>query len=190
MAFGFLSIIPVALTCGLICTLVAQFRKWRISTNPISIRIKHYENAIEAYSKTQEATENERLEAQRRNKLARFQAERARQAAEKAERRKRREHWETLRGIRFEQELATLYRHLGYQVQSTPKSGDQDIDLILTKDGKITIVQCKGQKDPANPAVVRELYGSFAAFQGAHYAILAATTVSPRESRVSLWANL
>ena len=66
-------------------------------------------------------------------------------------------------------------RSLGYQVQSTPKSGDQGIDLILTKDGKITIVQCKGQKGPASPAVVRELYGSFAAFTCAHHAILACT---------------
>ena len=58
-------------------------------------------------------------------------------------------------------------------MQSTPKSGDQGIDLILTKDGKTTIVQCKGKRGSSGPAVVRELYGSFAAYDGAHCAILA-----------------
>ncbi len=99
---------------------------------------------------------------------------RAKQAAERAERRKRREHWQSLRDIPFEQELATLYQNLGYQVQSTARSGDQGIDLILTKGSKSTIVQCKGQKNRATPAMVRELVGSRVDY-GADRAVLACT---------------
>ena len=145
----------------------AQRKELEVRRAAERARIKAVRERLEA----QRAAERSRWEEER----ARQEAERARQAAERAERRKRREHWESLRGIQFEQELAALYRHLGYQVQSTSKSGDQGIDLILTKDGKISIVQCKGQKRPASPAVVRELFGSFHAFEGASHAILACT---------------
>ena len=164
----------------------------RMAESPLDIRIKQYENAIAAYPKAVRAAERTRQEAVRRAETARqeavrevertrqeavrvrLEAERARKAAERAERRKLREHWESLRGVPFERELAALYRYFGYQVRSTPKSGDQGIDLILTKDGKTTIVQCKGQKGPASPAVVRELYGALVAFR-ADDAILACT---------------
>ena len=80
----------------------------------------------------------------------------------------------SLSGVDFERELGLLYRNLGYQVEFTSSSGDQGIDLILLKNGKKTIVQCKRYKDPAGPAVARELYGSLVA-SGADNAILACT---------------
>ena len=150
-----------------------RHQKSRILQSPLGVQIRQYEEAIAAYEDAVKEAERKRLEIQREAEYARQAAERARQAADRAERRKRIDHWQAVRGIQFERELAALYRHLGYDVQSTPKSGDQGIDLILRKGGSTTIVQCKGQKGPASPAVVRELYGSFAAFQGAQHAILA-----------------
>ena len=150
-----------------------RHQKSRILQSPLGVQIRQYEEAIAAYEDAVKEAERKRLEIQREAEYARQAAERARQAADRAERKKRIDHWQAVRGIQFERELAALYRHLGYDVQSTPKSGDQGIDLILRKGGSTTIVQCKGQKGPASPAVVRELYGSFAAFQGAQHAILA-----------------
>ena len=80
----------------------------------------------------------------------------------------------SLGGREFEWELATLYRYLGYDVEATPTTGDQGIDLVLRKDGKTTVVQCKSHKSPVGPAVARELLGSMVAF-GADDAILACT---------------
>ena len=51
------------------------------------------------------------------------------------------EHWMSLSGLQFERELAALYLKLGYDVQLTPTSGDEGIDLFLKKDNKTTIVQ-------------------------------------------------
>ena len=190
--------------CRMIYRFVKRFLGSIESPNPIVIKIEQYEEAMAVYSEVQLAAERRRLEAQQgaerkelqarrtverarieaeRERLEahraaerkRLEAERARQATLRAEQRKHIDYWMSLRGIQFEQELAALYRHLGYEVRSTPKSGDQGIDLILTKGGKTTIVQCKGQKGPATPAVVRELYGSFYAFEGASNAILACT---------------
>ena len=145
-------------------------QKTHMAESSLGIQIEQYEEALMTYAEAVREAEKAHQETER----ARLEAERARKAAERTKRRKTREHWETLRGIRFEQELAALYRHMGYQVQSTPKSGDQGIDLILTKGSKSTIVQCKGQKNRATPAMVRELVGSRVDYD-ADRAVLACT---------------
>lgn len=82
------------------------------------------------------------------------------------------EFWKSLSGKRFEQELANLYSRLGYIVSLTPTTGDKGIDLILQKNEKEIIVQCKAHKKPVGPNVARELYGTLMAYK-AHQAILA-----------------
>ena len=99
---------------------------------------------------------------------------RAHQSAERVQQRKLNDFWISLSGTRFEQELGNLYSQLGYEVESTPTSGDEGVDIILRKDGKKTVVQCKAHKTPVGPAIVRELYGSMVAY-GAENSILACT---------------
>ena len=143
----------------------------------IPSRIKLYEEAVERYRMIKEDAEKARQEADRvrlKNERILAEAERARQEAEQARRRTLKEFWMSLGGPEFEQELGTFFRHLGYQVQSTPTSGDEGIDLIIRKDGEKTVVQCKSHKAPVGPAIVRELYGSMVA-SGAKNAILACT---------------
>ncbi len=152
------------------CSVIARFKISRMMKGPFAPRVKEYEEAEAAYRNAQWEAGKERREAER----ARRQAERAWQAAERVRLRKLSEHWMSLSGIQFERELGTLYRNLGYRVQSTPTSGDQGIDLILRKGGKTTVVQCKSHKQPVGPAVARELYGALVA-SGANDAILAST---------------
>ena len=126
--------------------------------------------------------ERQRLEAQRAKQAAaqreaerqRLEEERAKQVAMMVQQQKREEYWESLGGIEFEQELGKLFKARGYWVEYTPVSGDQGIDLILRKNDKTTVVQCKAQQRPATPRVVRELYGSMVAYR-ADNAILACT---------------
>lgn len=82
--------------------------------------------------------------------------------------------WKTLSGRDFEIEIANLFRTHEYTVNITGGSGDGGVDLTISKGGKYTIVQCKRWKNPATPAVVRELYGALTA-SGAHDAILVCT---------------
>ena len=182
MPIFFIGWLPVAFMAMLMYSLVNKIsevserrQKSRILQSPLGIRIRQYEEVISAYSAALEEAKRAGFEAQRVVERKRLEAERPKKVAERAERRKRLDHWASLRGIRFERALAALFRNLGYQVRFTPVSGYQGIDLILTKDGKTTIVQCKGQKGPASPAVVRELFGSLHAFEGANHAILACT---------------
>ena len=143
--------------------LIVRYKRFRLLRGPATSQIKLYEEAWVAWRLSQQEVER----AKRETKRAQQEAERTRQ-------RKLEEYWTSLSGIEFEEELGALYRRLGYRVESTPRTGDQGIDLILNKSGKRTIVQCKRYKDPAGPAVARELYGSLKA-SSAHNAVLACT---------------
>lgn len=80
--------------------------------------------------------------------------------------------WLSLSGYAFEHALADLYKRLGYEVGRTGGSGDQGVDIELSKNGKKTVVQCKAHKNPLSPATVRELLGTKLA-SGADRAVLA-----------------
>lgn len=90
-------------------------------------------------------------------------------------RRTQQDFWLSLSGKGFEHELSKLYSRMGYQVHLTPTSGDQGIDIILDKEGKRTIVQCKAHKKPVGPHVIRDLYGTLMS-SGADEAILASVS--------------
>ncbi len=163
---------------------IVRFKRRRLLEGPFASRIKLYEEAHTAYRAMQEEAERARRDAEeaqreaeeseRKARRARREVDRAQWEAESARRRKFQEHWLSLRGAEFERELATLYRRLGYRVESTPISGDQGVDLVLRKDGKTTVVQCKGHQDPVGPSIARELLGSMMHF-GADSGILACT---------------
>ena len=70
------------------------------------------------------------------------------------------DHWKSLRGTAFENELAMLYRKVGYSVRTTKATGDRGVDLILEKNAQTVIVQCKGHEKPAGVGVARDLYGA------------------------------
>jgi restriction system protein len=78
---------------------------------------------------------------------------------------------------RFEDLLAEAYRRQGYKVEETLGGGaDGGVDLVLRRDGKIILVQCKRWKGKPVPVqTVRELYGVLHD-RGASAAKLVATT--------------
>ena len=61
---------------------------------------------------------------------------------------------------------------MGYQVSYTSHTGDGGVDLILQKDTKLTIVQCKAHNKKIPINVARELCASMIDFN-AHDAIIA-----------------
>jgi HJR/Mrr/RecB family endonuclease len=73
---------------------------------------------------------------------------------------RREQYWKSLGGVVFENELAALYRKLGYGVETTKATGDQGIDLILRKNGATVLVQCKGHSRPIGVGAIRDLYGT------------------------------
>ena len=154
----------------LVDLVIVRYKKFRLVKSPVSSRIRVYEDALATYEAAQKAEWKASREAAR----AQWEIEKARRAAEKERHRKLSEYWVSLGGVEFERELGILFRALGYQVESTPTSGDQGIDLILKKSGQTHVVQCKAHKSGVGPSVARELLGSMVAY-GARKAILACT---------------
>ena len=88
--------------------------------------------------------------------------------------RQKRDWWRSLDGWEFEQEVTNLLRDLGYQAYVTPRSGDDGLDVMASKDGDQVGVQCKAHGKPVGPRVVRELLGALASRSDVQKAILVA----------------
>ncbi|MGH7824333.1 MAG: restriction endonuclease [Candidatus Binatia bacterium] len=67
--------------------------------------------------------------------------------------------WQSLSGRGFESELGRLFERRGYQTRRLGGARDEGIDLVLRKDGKEVLVQCKAHGRPVGPGAVRDLYG-------------------------------
>lgn len=67
--------------------------------------------------------------------------------------------WWSLDGWEFEEEVAKVFRLNGYKAEVTRKTADGGIDLLMYKDNKKIIVQCKHYSSEVGVSVVRELNG-------------------------------
>ena len=88
---------------------------------------------------------------------------------------KERQWWWTLDGWQFEQEVANVFRINGYNAKVTKGSGDGGVDIILKRNGRTSIVQCKHYQNPVPPEPIRALWGCKDDF-GADEVILVASS--------------
>ncbi len=163
---------------GLIISLAKRAKRSRLLKTPVASQIRLYEEAYGYYLRHWQQANQARQAAER----AALEAEWAKQEVARVQRQKVHEHWMSMSGLEFEHELGSLYRRLGYNVQMTATSGDHGIDLILRKDGKTMVVQCKSHQAPVGESVARDLLGSMHAVR-ADSAILACTGGFTRSAR-------
>ncbi|WP_319434058.1 restriction endonuclease [Mycobacterium sp. RTGN5] len=64
---------------------------------------------------------------------------------------------DAMTGVEFERYVAAVLRGLGYAVELTRATGDFGVDLIVTRDGIRTAVQCKRQSRVVNGAAVQQV---------------------------------
>mgnify|MGYP001190347376 CR=1 FL=1 len=60
-------------------------------------------------------------------------------------------------GLEFEEWLAELYRKKGYTVQLTPQSNDFGADLIVKREGKLSVIQAKRYKNKVGLRAIQEI---------------------------------
>lgn len=81
--------------------------------------------------------------------------------------------------LEFEQLVAELFKHRGFDVMTTSRSGDGGVDVFAIDSDPLTggkiAIQVKRSRSTVSPAVVRELYGTVIA-QGAAKGILVTTS--------------
>jgi restriction system protein len=64
---------------------------------------------------------------------------------------------DAMTGVEFERYVAAVLRGIGYTVELTRATGDFGVDLIATRDGIRTAVQCKRQSRVVNGAAIQQV---------------------------------
>lgn len=90
--------------------------------------------------------------------------------------------WWNLDGWEFEEEVAKVYEKNGYRAEVTQRTADGGVDIVMYKDRKKIIVQCKHHIEPVSPEVLRALWGVKDDFR-ADEVILVASSGITRSSR-------
>ncbi|GED33827.1 restriction endonuclease [Brevibacillus centrosporus] len=118
----------------------------------------------EQYQEEMRRNENERREREKQVRKERERKERERKEHEWNQKVQERlcgiEEIDNMDGFQFEQRLKYLFQDLGYQVEITPKSGDQGVDLVLRKDNKVIAVQAKryGNTNKVGNSAIQEVH--------------------------------
>ena len=86
--------------------------------------------------------------------------------------------WWKLDGWEFEEEVAKIYRLNGYKAKVTKKTSDGGIDILMRKDGKKIIAQCKHYSNPVSVSVARELNGLKDDFRADELILIASSGVT------------
>jgi restriction endonuclease Mrr len=101
--------------------------------------------------------EQRRKRAQREEERRREEQERAEQIEALLVRDALREGIHLMDGDKFEHFMANVLAAKGYHVQTTPKSGDQGVDLLLTVDNRKVAIQLKRYTGPVGNGAVQEV---------------------------------
>ena len=167
-------IVAYLLGCAATSSVFDYRRRQLLRQTTVGEQVRRYEDAWQVYFEAARVTHaQERVLWKRQQEAARDTAIKRHKAAQLSTMAERAP-WLSYSGVEFERALANLLEGLGYHVQLTPTSGDGGIDLVVKREGKTTVVQCKQHRSRSDPAVVRELYGVMIAFK-AHKALLACT---------------
>ena len=96
---------------------------------------------------------------------------------------KEREFWWRLSGHEFEHEVARVFRYHGFKATVTKGSGDGGADIILEKDGKRIVAQCKHYRQPVPPEPIRALWGIKDDFKADEVLLIASSGITDMGAR-------
>lgn len=90
-------------------------------------------------------------------------------------------------GVNYENECLNILEEAGFNVETTPSSGDQGADLICQKEGLQFVIQCKNMDRVGNKAI-QEVLASMKYYQ-ADFAVVATPGEFTRAARELAGAN-
>ncbi|SMO88087.1 restriction endonuclease [Paracoccus laeviglucosivorans] len=92
------------------------------------------------------------------------------------------------RGIAFETWCQQQLQAAGWSVSPTSKSGDQGVDLVITRHGQTGVVQCKLHEKPVGNDAVQQVSAGRPHYR-AHFAIVVAKSGYTRSARTLAESN-
>jgi restriction endonuclease Mrr len=84
-----------------------------------------------------------------------------------------------LSGTEFEIYVARILRQHGWQVSSTPTSGDQGVDLIASKGGRKVVIQAKRYSASVGNHAVQEVVAGVSFYSGTEGYVVTNSTFTP-----------
>lgn len=87
--------------------------------------------------------------------------------------------WRAMRSVEFESYLEEVFLLLGYDVETTKTTGDQGVDLIVSKRGVRIAIQVKGYESSVGNYAVQAAYAGMAHYQCQACAVITNSRFTP-----------
>lgn len=100
-----------------------------------------------------------------------------------------------LSGVAFEEFLQVVFQQLGYHATLTKASGDFGADLLLKKQGRLTVVQAKRYQESVGIAAIQQVLGAKAYYHADAMLVVTnadytkAARTQAQVSGVTLWSR-
>lgn len=89
-------------------------------------------------------------------------------------------------GLEFEEFIAKFFEKLGYHSRTTKKSGDQGVDVLAEKDGRIIAIQTKCYNQPVGNKAVQEIVAGMKFYHAQKGIVVTNSTFTPSAKELAL----
>jgi len=79
-------------------------------------------------------------------------------------------------GHEFEEVMIAVFQRMGYQTERGKLSNDEGRDIVLRKDGRVVVVECKHQKSPVGRPVIQKLHSAVMTYRHACNGLVVTTS--------------
>ena len=191
-----LTLVCIVVFCVVLAGTIAQHREQKMTEErqrqEREERLRQMEEERKRKARKREEQEEERRRrAQQqaeelRRKQEREEQERAEAIEALLERDALRESIHYMDGTKFENFMANVLAEKGYHVQTTPKSGDQGVDLLLTMDGRKVAVQLKRYTGAVGNAAVQAVVAGMFHYQAKEAWVITTSTFTKSAKQLAM----
>jgi len=191
-----LTLVCIVVFCVVLAGTIAQHREQKMTEErqrqEREERLRQMEEERKRKARKREEQEEERRRrAQQqaeelRRKQEREEQERAEAIEALLERDALRESIHYMDGTEFENFMANVLAEKGYHVQTTPKSGDQGVDVLLTMDGRKVAVQLKRYTGAVGNAAVQAVVAGMFHYQAKEAWVITTSTFTKSAKQLAM----
>lgn len=92
---------------------------------------------------------------------------------------------EKMDGVSFEKFIGLMFSLRGYKVEFTPRTGDEGVDLIATRDKEKIAIQCKQWKNSVGPQAVQQIFTGKNLSKCTKGILITTASLSPQAERMA-----
>ena len=191
-----LTLVCIVVFCVVLAGTIAQHREQKMTEErqrqerEERLRQMEEERKRKARKRDEQEEERRRRAQQQAEELRRKQEREEQERAEAIEalleRDALRESIHYMDGTEFENFMANVLAEKGYHVQTTPKSGDQGVDLLLTMDGRKVAVQLKRYTGAVGNAAVQAVVAGMFHYQAKEAWVITTSTFTKSAKQLAM----